>query len=783
MSEVSHMPSVQRYRLDNVRARVCLRLIVPWFVCGICLLLVWLSPPPSTHIAMEDTAWRSGFYPVEQAAYRWTAGAATLRLWPQTVGAQQVRLSLQSGRDEIIPVQVQLGSHIVELAVDPHIKTYDLVANTPLSLQPLDIKINSATFQPPNDARELGVIVSGISVVPLAGGVGWRLILSCLLLVQVAVLFLAVPRRWSVWLRTVVVVLGAPLVVWLVWPNIYDVRGVVIALQLLGLTGLLAIVTQTSIAMDGWSVTRQLKERWRDFVMEQPDITITPWNRSALLTGCAIAGIVMATRVLMAPSASHYWAGDDYLVGVFAFNVLRFDLPLYYGHHTGTLASYLTAPFLALFGPTPMVLAIVPVVLASLLALVLFGLGRDLFGVWGGIAASLWLIFPPAILVLWTLRLQPGYLEAITCAMLALWGTVRLLWGQHTRRTQVWLMAGIGVAATLALWTSFIVASFALTCVLASILAWRRLPALPWPGYTLLIALPILGWLLPLVIYVVRFPNYNPIWWMLDVPRPDADPSVGLSNVVRYQIPLLLTNRFAGFTLIDLLILGVAALAFGYFLLLIWVRRHRAALLVVTLTGAILAAYVFSSFSYLQKDIRYILPLMAALPLALGGLLASVRRIRHGRWIGIGLVVAVLCANVSTWPRLFSFQTAFADHAESQVADYLVQSGLRYIHTSYWIAMPVMFESGGQVVASAMVGPARESYDPRNEVRVLAAGGVDTAFVFRRDGVATQPFERYLDEHEIGCQRVAIEHFMVYSRCAPLIDVADLGRVLPEAQE
>lgn len=783
MSEVSHMPSVQRYRLDNVRARVCLRLIVPWFVCGICLLLVWLSPPPSTHIAMEDTAWRSGFYPVEQAAYRWTAGAATLRLWPQTVGAQQVRLSLQSGHDETLPVQVQFGSRTVELDVGPQTRTYHLVVDTHFSLQPLDIKINSATFQPPNDARELGVIVSGISVVPLAGGVGWRLILSCLLLVQVVVLFLAVPRRWSVWLRTVVVVLGAPLVMWLVWPNIYDVRSVVIALQLLGLTGLLASVTQMSRVMNVWPATRQLKQRWWDFVMEQRDITIAPWDRAALLTGCAIAGMAMLTRMVMAPSASYYWAGDDYLVGVFAFNILRFDLPLYYGHHTGTLASYLTAPFLALLGPTPVVLAIVPVVLTSLLALVLFGLGRDLFGVWGGIAASIWLIFPPAIIVLWTLRLQPGYLEAITCAMLALWGTVRVLWGQHITRTQVWLMVGIGVAATLALWTSFIVASFALTCVLAACLAWRRLPALPWLGYTLLMATPTLGWLLPLVIYVVRFPNYNPIWWMLDVPRPNADPAVGLENVVRYQIPLLLTNRFAGFTLIDLLILGVAALAFGYFLLLIWVRRHRAALLVVTLTGAILAAYVFSSFSYLQKDIRYILPLMTALPLAFGCLLAGVRRIRHGRWIGIGLILVMVFANVSTWPRLFSFQRAFADHAESQVADYLVQSGLRYIHTSYWIAMPVMFESGGQVVASVMVGPARESYDPRNEAQVLAAGGADTAFVFRRDGVATQPFEDYLDKHKIGCQRVAIEHFVVYSRCDPLIDVADLARVLPEAQE
>ncbi|MEM8532996.1 MAG: hypothetical protein AAGF95_19265 [Chloroflexota bacterium] len=777
------MPSVQRYRLDKVRARVCLRLIVPWIVCGICLLLVWLSPPPSAHVAIDDIAWRSGFYPVEQEAYRWTDGAATLRLWPQTIGTQEVTLTLQSGRDESAPVQVQFGSRTVALDVGSQTRVYHLVVDTPFSVQPLDITIISDTFRSPNDARELGVLVSGASVAPLAGGVAWRLILSCLLLVQVAVLFLAVPRRWPGWLHTPLVSFGAPLAVWLAWPNLYDVRGVVIALQLLGLTGLLAIGTQTSKAMAGWPVTRQLKQRWQGLVVEQPDITIAPWSRSALLTGCAIAGMAMLTRVLMAPSVSHYWAGDDYLVGVFAFNILRFDLPLYYGHHTGTLASYLTAPFLALLGPTPMVLAIVPVVLASLLAFVLFGLGRDLFGVWGGIAASIWLIFPPAILVLWTLRLQPGYLEAITCAVLALWGTIRLLWGQHMRRTQVWLMAGIGVAATLALWTSFIVASFALTCVLASILAWRRLPALPWPGYTLLIAIPILGWLLPLLIYVVRFPNYNPIWWMLDVPRPDADPAVGLENVVRYQIPLLLTNRFAAFTLIDLLILGATALAFGYLFLLIWVRRHKAALLVVTLTSGILAAYVFSSFSYLQKDIRYILPLMAALPLALGGWLAGVRRIRHGRWIGIGLVVVMVCANVSTWPRLFSFQMAFADHAEAQVADHLVQSGLRYIHTSYWIAMPVMYESGGQVVASTLVGPARESYDPRNEARVLAAGGADTAFVFRRDGVATQPFESYLDKHKIACQRVAIEHFVVYSRCDPLIDVTDLARGLPEAQE
>ena len=783
MSKVSHMRSGRRYRLDDILAGTYLHLIVLWVICGICLLLVWLSPPPYAQVAMNDGAWRSGFYPVEQATYRWTDGAAILRLWPQTTGPQAITLALQSGRNEAVSVQIQMESHTVELDVGPQTRTYDLVIDAPFSLQPLDIQITSDTFRPPNDARDLGVIISGASVTPLSGGAAWRLMLSYLLVVQVAVLLLAIPRRWSVWLRIPIVVLGVPLVVWLAWPNLYDVRGVVIALQALGLTGLVAIVTQTSIAMDRLPVTRQLKQRWWDFVVQQPDITIVPWDRSTLFTGCAIAGMAMLTRVFMAPSVSEYWRGDDYLVGVFAFNILCFDLPLYYGHHTGTLASYLTAPVLALLGPTPVALAIVPIVLASFLAFVLFGLGRDLFGLWCGIAASIWLIFPPAIIVLWTLRLQPGYLEAITCAMLALWGTVRLLWGQHTRRTQVWLMAGIGVAATLALWTSFIVASFALTCVLAAFLVWQRVSTLPWLGYTLLITTPLLGWLLPLIIYVVRFPNYNPIWWMLDVPRPDADPAVGLENVARYQIPLLLTNRFAGFSLIDLLILGVAALAFAYLLVLIWVRGHRAALLVVTLVSAIVAAYVFSSFSYLQKDIRYILPLMVALPLAFGGLLAGIRRIWRGRWAGFVLILIIVCAHVYTWPRLFSFQTAFADHAESQVADYLVQSNLRYIHTSYWLAMPIMYESGGRLVASAMVGPARESYDPRNEAQVLAAGGVDTAFVFRRDGIATQPFEDYLDEHKIACQRVTIEHFVVYSRCDSLVDVEDLARVLPQAQE
>ncbi len=115
---------------------------------------------------------------------------------------------------------------------------------------------------------------------------------------------------------------------------------------------------------------------------------------------------------------------DDYLTGVYALNILQGRPSLYYGSHTGTLASYLLAPILAVAGASVPTLLALPITLTIVLTVTLYGLGRDLFGRWGGIAAAAWMAVPSATAMYWTMTPEPGYLEMLTFAALALWATV-----------------------------------------------------------------------------------------------------------------------------------------------------------------------------------------------------------------------------------------------------------------------------------------------------------------------------------------------------------------------
>jgi hypothetical protein len=115
------------------------------------------------------------------------------------------------------------------------------------------------------------------------------------------------------------------------------------------------------------------------------------------------------------------------------------------------------------------------------------------------------------------------------------------------------------------------------------------------------------------------------------------------------------------------------------------------------------------------------------------------------------------------------------------VAQAAQRSGIRYIHTDYWMGMGIMFESGARITASSLVGPNRTSYDPKYEQRVLAAEGRDTAFLFRSDGPATPVFEAYLMRRGIQCERIPVQRYILYNGCTPFPSIDHLQSILPEA--
>jgi hypothetical protein len=122
-----------------------------------------------------------GFYGPEGKppnALRWTSARADVRLpnlWP----AQPVRLTLILNAPRLdamtgVPVTITINGRMLAAPIlvgaeaTPH--TFDVDATTLGANGSLDVSLQSPTFTPRNDTRQLGVLVSHFDVMPTAGG-------------------------------------------------------------------------------------------------------------------------------------------------------------------------------------------------------------------------------------------------------------------------------------------------------------------------------------------------------------------------------------------------------------------------------------------------------------------------------------------------------------------------------------------------------------------------------------------------------------------------------------
>jgi uncharacterized protein with PQ loop repeat len=348
-------------------------------------------------------------------------------------------------------------------------------------------------------------------------------------------------------------------------------------------------------------------------------------------------------------------------------------------------------------------------------------------------------------------------------------------------------MASIALMATLAIWASYIIASLVLTTFVIVLLSWQRSLQLPRSGYLLLVIIPLLLWFIPLILYTLLFPGNNPLWYVFRAPRPGgANPITAVLGFLDISLPILLGSKHSLVQsplppTVTFILMTLFIGSFLYTVIQAIYYHSQAAIIVLALALSTIALFVFSSFGYLFQDVRYVLPLYVAIPLVFASMVAGIRRLPQGQWWATLFLLVVLVMNgISTFSGL-SLGMPYTPRNEAILTQELAQKDIRYIYTSYWIGMPVMFESGGQIVSSSILGPTRESYDQRNEERVLSANGEATAFIFRENGLATPDFESYLEQHNIQCQRNPILDYMVYTACSPFPDVYDLQ--LPEGME
>jgi hypothetical protein len=776
------------------------------FICTTAALMGGIQfAQPELHLSAEDSQaspylYLDNFFDPETSTYgtyRWSGTNPSLTL--EDFAGQPVLLTLRLSSPrppgaDVAKTRLESGGwKSGDFVVSESWRTYHILV--PVSEERISkVWIDVLRFEPGNgDHRSMGIAVSNLDIA-LASTATWHsqavLQPPFLLALVLPMLMYLVARplieQAYTWSRiaqlappaALALVLAAATLVLLVLVVVLDPLSLTLAvsgLSVIWVVLLVALKLPYFIHPERTAKLRTLGTRMARMpsFLSGTAIQARAWTRTDYALAAGLAGTTLLLRLLKLPHAVRHMNADDYLVGVFAFNILKGNFRIYYGE-TGTLSSYLIAPLLAITGASTLALFILPITCTIVLVIALYGLGNDLGGRWGGVVAASCMVLPSAMTMFWSLKLQPGYIDAITCATLALWGTVHLLYRDTmSKTTQTWLMTGIAVAATLALWTNLVVISILFTCTVAALIAWRRVLALPRMGYLLALATG-LGLLIVLVLPAHLHTDHKSVEIALS--------SRKLPVLGEKIVPALLgLSRPAGIDDVGQpLRLALATLVTVALLVTIYqtlFRHSQAALLVLIFALAAFGVPILSNF---YTTVRYFFPFsMVALPLLLAILVGTIQQSRY-RKAGAPLLLAtiVLLHGGSSFGGA-PLRLEYAPRPEAVLAQSLQAQGIRYIHTSYWVGMGVMFESGGAITASSAVGPSRESYDRSNESRVLAAGGTDTAFVFRHDSGSAKAFEEYTISHNMHCQHTTAHAYSIYYACTPFPDIEKLGAYLP----
>lgn len=424
----------------------------------------------------------------------------------------------------------------------------------------------------------------------------------------------------------------------------------------------------------------------------------------------------------------HRWAGEgDCVVNGFgAWEILAGDLRIFVstGYRQGALASYLAAAASFFVGPGRGALALEVLVVGLLQMVVWWQALLELTGSRPGTAASarllVFVVLPSPAVLYWAVYWPTGYPEQILAAMLVLWTGAR--WWRRGGSGELF---GFGLACGIAFWMTMLTLMVSLPLIVW--LGWQRRRDLPSPGGLAGLAGGAILGALPWLIFNLRYDwvSLKQNWAV----RPVSGWRAFSSNIQRLfeevvptlfgaadqgspMPPLSAAERFYGGSALALVVLAVAVLVGE----LVRRRRQRARargpvgdfqpLLGVAAGIAATTAllFVFSGAATGPGNIvRYVLPAFLVWPLifALAWEIAG-RQARRGLACLAAVALAGYAAAVP-WPwKAERKALRVALEVEHQMIERMRADGVEVIFGSYWVAYPLIFESGGELRGSTL---------------------------------------------------------------------------------
>lgn len=454
------------------------------------------------------------------------------------------------------------------------------------------------------------------------------------------------------------------------------------------------------------------------------------WSLAAILIGA------IALRVALLAVDAFPFNADEAVVALMARHILQGERPwFFYGQaYMGSLDAYLVAAAFWLLGERVLAMRLAQTALYGAVLVTGYAVALRFTGARRtALMAVLLLAFPPVLLTLYTTATLGGYGETLLAGNLLLWWGHRL-GKEDSRRWALWL--GWGLVAGLGFWSLGLVLVYAVPVALW--LLWPR-PGpvagrprtLPWRGYVLAALGFVLG-SLP--------------WWLGNLSRVGVGVAelfgtavrstatagsllgnVGarIFNFVVLGLPVLFGLRFPWGMAGPPLWLAVPALALYLGALAYGLRRSPSAspsarssstpspdhavsprLVLWGICGTLFLGFVLTPFGG-DPSGRYFLPLYLPLSIFTAHALAALRaRTRAWAWV---LLAAVLAFNLvgtvqAACTRPPGITTQFeaitqVDHRyDADLIDFLRDHGGTRGYTNYWVAYPIAFLSGEEII-------------------------------------------------------------------------------------
>jgi hypothetical protein len=317
--------------------------------------------------------------------------------------------------------------------------------------------------------------------------------------------------------------------------------------------------------------------------------------------------------------------------------------------------------------------------------------------------ASLYVAFGPAFLTRYSLSNDGNYVEVLALGTWALWLAARWAMEEHGRPT---LALAAGVLLGLGFWCH-ILAVIHLVAVGLVMLVYGR-----WRSWTSIVALGV-GWVLGYVPGLLWNAGNHWASFQYLVPGGPAEGDGGASLGLLARLAALVTDYWpvllgydTGYPpALDRVVLGLAGFAGLLALSGIALAARTAAAsrphAVLLVFLAVNLAMAVMALPHVPSNPRYLLFLMAPLPIFLAELLGQGRR----RFLFAGLVAFGALASLAHLPG-----TIASDARWRELVAGLEQEGVRYCYTDFHLATRINFLSGEKVVCTAKLGPTTTEY-------------------------------------------------------------------------